>query len=182
MLRNDTEYLNIELQANDSFKTQAEVNHEIAYLNQTILPNSFWNFSTNTCIYTYSVITVITVVLALVRSYSFFILCMRASIRLHDRMFESIINATMRFFNTNTSGRILNRFSKDMGAIDELLPIAMIDCFQIGLTVVGALSVIGFVNVWLVPITVVMVFTFYKVRIFYLGTSQSIKRLEGVSK
>lgn len=28
-------------------------------------------------------------------------------------------------------GRILNRFSKDMGAIDELLPAAMIDCLQV---------------------------------------------------
>lgn len=37
----------------------------------------------------------------------------------------------MRFFNTNTSGRILNRFSKDMGAIDEFLPNAMIDCTQV---------------------------------------------------
>lgn len=45
-------------------------------------------------------------------------------------MFQSISKAVMRFFNTNTSGRILNRFSKDMGAIDEFLPNAMIDCTQ----------------------------------------------------
>jgi hypothetical protein len=28
-------------------------------------------------------------------------------------------------------GRILNRFSKDMGSIDELLPSAMIDALQV---------------------------------------------------
>lgn len=37
----------------------------------------------------------------------------------------------MSFFHANPSGRILNRFSKDMGAVDELLPQAMIDCFQV---------------------------------------------------
>lgn len=48
-------------------------------------------------------------------------------------MFHSIIRASMRFFETNTSGRILNRFSKDLGAIDEFLPNAMIDTFQVKL-------------------------------------------------
>lgn len=33
-----------------------------------------------------------------------------------------MIKATMKFFNNNPSGRILNRFSKDLGAIDEYLP------------------------------------------------------------
>lgn len=45
---------------------------------------------------------------------------MRASKVLHNKMFSSILGATMRFFDTNPSGRILNRFSKDMGAIDEM--------------------------------------------------------------
>lgn len=29
------------------------------------------------------------------------------------------------------AGRILNRFSKDVGAIDEFLPVAMIDAAQV---------------------------------------------------
>lgn len=56
---------------------------------------------------------------------------MRASIKMHNRMFQSITGATMQFFNTNSSGRILNRFSKDMGVVDESLPKAMIDCLQV---------------------------------------------------
>lgn len=94
-------------------------------------PNKWWDFSRDTCIYVYSGITIATVILTLIRSFSFFIACMRASTRLHDTMFKSITRATMRFFNTNTSGRILNRFSKDMGAIDELVPNAMVDCLQV---------------------------------------------------
>lgn len=41
-------------------------------------------------------------------------------------MFNGIISTSMRFFDTNPSGRILNRFSKDMGATDEFLPVCRI--------------------------------------------------------
>lgn len=51
--------------------------------------------------------------------------------RLHDKMFECVSQSPMSFFHINPSGRILNRFSKDMGSVDELLPQAMIDCFQV---------------------------------------------------
>lgn len=46
-------------------------------------------------------------------------------------MYKCITHATMKFFNENTSGRILNRFSKDLGCVDELLPFATIDTVQV---------------------------------------------------
>ncbi|VVC88643.1 unnamed protein product, partial [Leptidea sinapis] len=72
-----------------------------------------------------------TVIVALIRAIMFFSLCMKSSIKLHDEMFECISLSPMSFFHANPSGRILNRFSKDMGAVDELLPQAMLDCFQV---------------------------------------------------
>lgn len=138
--------------------------------------------STDMCIYIFSGLTVGTVLVTLFRSYLFFFMCMRASMRLHDRMFDSITRATMRFFNTNSSGRILNRFSKDMGAIDEMLPGALIDCLQIGLTLLGIIVVVALVNHWLMIPTVVVAVIFYYLRSFYLSTSRSVKRLEGVTR
>lgn len=134
------------------------------------------------CIYIYTGVTVLTIVVTLVRSWAFFYTCMRASIRLHDRMFRSISRATMRFFNTNTSGRVLNRFSKDMGAVDEILPTALIDCLQIGLSLLGIIIVVAIANVWLLIPTVIIGIIFYYLRVIYLSTSRSVKRLEGVSE
>ncbi|KAJ8978761.1 hypothetical protein NQ317_017484 [Molorchus minor] len=51
-----------------------------------------------------------------------------------------IINTSMRFFEVNPSGRILNRFSKDMGSIDEILPLVILDTLQ-GLTTIRAFGV-----------------------------------------
>lgn len=134
------------------------------------------------CIYIFTGLTVLTISVTLIRSFAFFGTCMRASIRLHDRMFRSISRATMRFFNTNTSGRVLNRFSKDMGAVDEVLPTALIDCLQIGLSLLGIIIVVAIANVWLLIPTVIVGIIFYYLRVFYLATSRSVKRLEGISK
>lgn len=146
--------------------------------------DSKWDepISRNACMYVYTGLIVSTIVVTLTRSVSFFTTCMKASTRLHDHMFRCISRATMRFFNTNTSGRILNRFSKDMGAIDELLPIALIDCFQIGLSLIAIIIVVAIANYWLLIPTVVIGVIFFYLRIFYLATSRSVKRLEGVSK
>lgn len=142
----------------------------------------FWHFSRQTSIIIYSVIIILLVVVTMVRSFTFFIVCMRASTRLHDNMFTSITRATMRFFNTNSSGRILNRFSKDMGSIDELLPLALIDCMQIGLALLGIIVVVAVITPWLMIPTCLIGILFYLLRIFYLRTSRNIKRLEGTSK
>ncbi|XP_018392368.1 PREDICTED: multidrug resistance-associated protein 4-like isoform X2 [Cyphomyrmex costatus] len=121
------------------------VNKERYYMNQTedgfeenIPPRS--SLTRMEYIYIYSGLIVLTIGITLIRSWAFFWMCLRASMRLHDRMFRSISRATMRFFNTNTSGRILNRFSKDMGAVDEMLPIALIDSIQIAKWTASPLS------------------------------------------
>ncbi|KAL0104934.1 hypothetical protein PUN28_016527 [Cardiocondyla obscurior] len=161
------------------------VDLEENYMNETddgVIENSNSPISRMECIYIYSGVTVLTIGVTLIRSWAFFCTCMRASMRLHDRMFRSISRATMRFFNTNTSGRVLNRFSKDMGAVDEMLPTALIDCIQIGLSLLGIIVVVAIANVWLLIPTVLVGIVFYYLRIFYLATSRSVKRLEGITR
>lgn len=82
----------------------------------------------NQYLITYSVLAVAFVYLVTHRNIVFFIqLCLNASINLHDKLFRGITRAQMVFFNNNPSGRILNRFSKDIGNIDSFLPNIMID-------------------------------------------------------
>ena len=42
-------------------------------------------------------------------------------------MFQKILRAPPKFFDTYPSGTILNRFSKDMGSMDEMLPHTILD-------------------------------------------------------
>ncbi|CAH0557320.1 unnamed protein product [Brassicogethes aeneus] len=123
-----------------------------------------------------------TFIVVIFRAMWFVGICMRASIKLHDQMFKSVVHASMNFFYTNTSGRILNRFSKDMGCVDEFLLLAFLDTFQILLNLVGAIFVLLFIEWLLIIPTVVLVLLFVTLRWAYLKCSTSIKRLEGTTR
>lgn len=88
----------------------------------------------------------------------------------------------MRFFDTNSSGRILNRFSKDMGATDEYLSKAILDAGQINLIMLGAIVVTIIVNPYLIIPIGIMSLLFMFIRKIYLKSSKNIKRLEGISE
>lgn len=83
------------------------------------------------CIYIYSGLIAALFVIALTRSVLFYKVAMLSSENLHNNMFMNMIYTSMRFFDLNPSGRILNRFAKDIGAVDELLPKAVLDAGQV---------------------------------------------------
>lgn len=78
----------------------------------------------------YSALVLITILLS-VNSFAFFEMCLQASSNLHAALYHGITRATMYFFNTNSSGRIMNRFSKDVGLIDSSLPTVLIDSLYV---------------------------------------------------
>lgn len=88
-------------------------------------------FSTTDGLYIYGFLILAVITVTLSRGFFFFAVCMRSSKKLHDKSFLSLLHSPMRFFDLNPAGRILNRFSKDMGAVDELLPKAIIEAAQV---------------------------------------------------
>ncbi|XP_022904684.2 ATP-binding cassette sub-family C member 4-like isoform X1 [Onthophagus taurus] len=138
--------------------------------------------STYMCIYIYAGLVIGLFVIALTRSMLFYKLAMLASQKLHDNMFMSVIYTSMRFFDLNPSGRILNRFSKDIGSVDELLPKVILDAAQIILLMFGSLVLVAIVNyMFLIPVAVIAV-VFMFLRVVFLRSSKNIKRLEGMMR
>eukprot|EP00070_Physeter_catodon_P046583 XP_028353477.1 multidrug resistance-associated protein 4 isoform X6 [Physeter catodon] len=78
----------------------------------------------------YSGLTVSAVLFGLARSLLVFYVLVSSSQTLHNQMFESILRAPVLFFDRNPVGRILNRFSKDIGHMDDLLPLTFLDFIQ----------------------------------------------------
>ncbi|XP_029065761.1 multidrug resistance-associated protein 4 isoform X4 [Monodon monoceros] len=81
----------------------------------------------------YSGLTVSAVLFGIARSLLVFYVLVSSSQTLHNQMFESILRAPVLFFDRNPTGRILNRFSKDIGHMDDLLPLTFLDFIQVSL-------------------------------------------------
>ena len=60
--------------------------------------------------------------LTLISSFCFYLAALKASENLHDQMTKAVMKAQVLFFDTYPAGRILNRFSKDVGCMDDILP------------------------------------------------------------
>ncbi|XP_058798977.1 probable multidrug resistance-associated protein lethal(2)03659 isoform X2 [Phymastichus coffea] len=132
--------------------------------------------------YTYGTITIATMFVTLAQAYTFFNMCMKISRNLHAMMFNSIIRTTMAFFNANPIGRIMNRFSKDMGIVDTRVPQTVIDVMQISMFTFAVIGIVASVNLYFIVAAVIVGIIAYFLRIFYIRTSRSIKRLEGITR
>ncbi|KAI2473958.1 Putative multidrug resistance-associated protein lethal(2)03659-like [Diabrotica virgifera virgifera] len=130
----------------------------------------------------YSMLTVGTIIIAVVKSVYFLTFLTIAARKLHDLMFSNIINATMNFFDNIPSGRILNRFSKDLGTVDEYLPSILVDVIEIGLLLLGVLTLSSIVEPYLLIVSACLLLVFYLMRLVYIETSRNVKRLEAVNK
>ena len=63
-------------------------------------------------------------------------MCSAATL-MNAQMTHHILRAPLSFFHTNPTGRILNRFSKDQGVVDDFLPQVLFDAIQSIFMVLG---------------------------------------------
>eukprot|EP01133_Synstelium_polycarpum_P011567 gene11567-13500_t len=93
-------------------------------------------------------------VLITIRHLGISYLTWKASKVLHERLLNSVFFSPCSFFDQNPSGRILNRFSKDISDIDNRLVPAMADVLYCGSSVIVSLAMV----VFLTPLVVIPFF------------------------
>lgn len=130
----------------------------------------------------YSVMLGLALILFLARTYGFFMMCLRVSLKLHDKLFGRIARATMQFFNINSSGRILNRFSRDIFAIDCNLPNSMLICFGFFMDMTAIITIVAIANYWLMIPAIIIIVVFYIICHIFIRTTRSLKRVESLSR
>ena len=92
-----------------------------------------------------------------------------SSRKLHSEMLNSIIRSTMQFFESTPTGRIINRFSRDIEAVEVAIPSAyrsLVRClFQVIFTIITISIATPSFLIVLIPIIVIYVLV--QVLIFY---------------
>lgn len=130
----------------------------------------------------YSVFVICLLFFTLLRTQLFFKLTIVASRKLHEKMFNALLRAPSYFFDTNSIGRILNRFSKDMGFVDDMMPFTYCDFLQTLFVVVGILALVASNNPVTFAVVIPIVVVFWYLRSYYMKTSREVKRIEGISR
>lgn len=111
-----------------------------------------------------------------------FSLTIRASKQLHDSMVQAVLRSKIEFFDTNPSGRILNRFSADVGSNDDLLPTTLFDFLMCAFIVLGALATTVVALPFILIVVPPLGYYFYRVRRAFITTSRELKRHEGLAR
>ncbi|KAM4606989.1 ATP-binding cassette sub-family C member 2 isoform 2-T2 [Polymixia lowei] len=105
-----------------------------------------------------------------------------ASRILHSGLLRNILRVPMVFFDTTPTGRVVNRFAKDIFTVDEAIPQSFRSWILCLLGVLGTLFVIclatPFFTIVIIPLAVV----YYFVQRFYVATSRQLRRLDSVSR
>ncbi|KAI4108664.1 MAG: hypothetical protein LQ339_002180 [Xanthoria mediterranea] len=130
----------------------------------------------------YGLLAILYVLISMLREALIFWGSLVASWKLHERLLESVTRAKFKFFDSTPLGQIMNRFSKDVEAVDqEVAPIAVgvVGCLTSVITIIILISVItpGFLIAG-VFITAI----YFGIGAFYLRSSVDLKRLESVQK
>lgn len=148
--------------------------------NSTITYDPSW--STEKYIYVYSAILAVLAIVVTCRAFAFYRMCLRISKNLHDLMFRGVTRTFMFFFHQNTTGRILNRFSKDVGTVDSTLPVVVVDCIKFFLELAGVTAIVVSTNYWLIFPSLIMCTIFCIARVIFLATARNLKRVESISE
>ena len=122
------------------------------------------------------------VLLTTLRAYAFFLVVLRSSENLHNNMVTALLKAPVFFFDSNPTGRILNRFSKDIGCMDEVLPKTFLFAIQMVLFVLTAALLPLVSNAWLAAIVVPIILSYVYIARYFMKTSRQLKRLESVCR
>lgn len=99
---------------------------------------------------------------------------------MHWEAVNRVLRAPMSFFDTTPLGRVINRFSKDVDTMDNLLS----DSFRMFLTtfasIVGSFILAIVIFNWFAVALVPLLFGFFMASLFYRASAREIKRLDSV--
>uniref|UniRef100_A0A8C1P561 Multidrug resistance-associated protein 4 n=1 Tax=Cyprinus carpio TaxID=7962 RepID=A0A8C1P561_CYPCA len=130
----------------------------------------------------YAGLTGATIIFGFMRGLIMFNVLVNSTETLHNRMFNSILRTPVHFFDVNPIGRILNRFSKDIGQLDSLLPWTFVDFIQVFLQIIGVIAVASSVIPWILIPVIPLLIAFLFLRRYFLQTSRDVKRIESTTR
>lgn len=130
----------------------------------------------------YALIGIACMLVALFRDFWLFFGSLTASWQIHKRLMQSVTRAKFKFFDVTPLGQLMNRFSKDLEAVDqEVAPIA-IGVMSCALAILVTIVLISTITPGFLVAGFFISGLYFFVGKFYLRSSRDLKRLESVQR
>uniref|UniRef100_A0A8C9NDR2 ATP-binding cassette sub-family C member 10 n=1 Tax=Serinus canaria TaxID=9135 RepID=A0A8C9NDR2_SERCA len=117
----------------------------------------------------------------IIRAFLFAYGALRAASVIHDRLLQRVLKATVTFFDTTPTGRILNRFSSDLYCVDDSLPfilnIFLANIYQL----LGMLVIMTYGLPWIGLVLLPLAVVYFIIQRYYRFTSRELKRLHSIT-
>ncbi|XP_077861532.1 ATP-binding cassette sub-family C member 5-like [Saccoglossus kowalevskii] len=132
--------------------------------------------------YVYTFIIAIMITFAIVECILHAKITLKASTTLHNEVFKKVFRSPMTFFDTTPSGRIINRFSKDLDEVDVHLPIYITQLITQCCILFFAFLSISLVFPWYLLAFILFSIVFIVAYLHFRHAMRDIKRLENISR
>uniref|UniRef100_A0A670ZSQ6 ABC-type glutathione-S-conjugate transporter n=1 Tax=Pseudonaja textilis TaxID=8673 RepID=A0A670ZSQ6_PSETE len=106
----------------------------------------------------------------------------RASRVMHEQLLSNILRVPMSFFDSTPTGRIMNRFAKDIFTVDETIPISLRSWMSCFFMILSTLVIICIATPYFAIITLLLGILYYFILQFYVATSRQLRRLDSVTR
>ncbi|MEW4414876.1 ABC transporter ATP-binding protein [Clostridium sp. AN503] len=77
--------------------------------------------------------------------------------RIRNDLFGKLQSLPVRFYDTNSNGDLMSRFTNDVDTIGQMLSNTLVQLFAGAMSIIGTLALMIYTNIWLTLVTVVMI-------------------------
>jgi len=107
---------------------------------------------------------------------------LRAGIESHKRLLKGVLAAPLRFFESNPVGRIINRFSRDLDAIEAQLPRTLQDSAHTFLEILVVCGILLVLAPWTALILIPLFAAYFFFQSLFRPSARELQRLDSISR
>ncbi len=130
----------------------------------------------------YGILGIVTMLLAFLNNNFWSRRGIAAGRHFHDKMLRSVLSSPIRFFDSTPVGRILQRFSRDMEAVDIHLQWIFDHTIHAFFHISISFLLIIFVLPWVIFFMLPIFWIYYRIQNDYRSAAREIKRLDSLAR
>ena len=129
----------------------------------------------------YFIIGIISLVVQIARQVGLVLGALVAASNLHRSLLDTVLTLPMSFFDTQPTGRLLNRFTKDIEAVDTSLQSSLSSFLSCSVSVLWSLVVVVAVSPATAAAFFPITFAYARIQKMYVSSSRELKRLDSLA-